>query len=58
MGVLNTVIFSPEDLQIIKRGPGDRRRFLDILISQTHPAYFYKLQTQTMTQTRKMLLLK
>jgi len=44
IGVLNTVIFSPEDLQIVKQGPSERRRFLDILISQTYPSYFYKLQ--------------
>jgi len=58
MGVLNTVIFSPEDLQIIKRGPGDRRRFLDILISQTHPAYFYKLQTYMRVVKQKNSLLR
>lgn len=58
MGVLNTVIFSPEDLQIIKRGPADRRRFLDILISQTHPAYFYKLQTYMRIVKQKNSLLR
>lgn len=58
MGVLNTVIFSPEDLQIIKRGPGERRRFLDILISQTHPAYFYKLQTYMRVVKQKNALLR
>lgn len=58
MGVLNTVIFSPEDLQIIKRGPGERRRFLDILISQTHPAYFYKLQTYMRVVKQKSALLR
>jgi len=58
MGVLNTVIFSPEDLQIIKRGPGERRRFLDILISQTHPAYFYKLQTYMRIIKQKNALLR
>ena len=58
IGVLNTVIFSPEDLQIIKRGPGERRRFLDILISQTHPAYFYKLQTYMRVVKQKNSLLR
>lgn len=58
MGVLNTVIFSPEDLQIIKRGPGERRRFLDILISQTRPAYFYKLQTYMRVIKQKNALLR
>ncbi|MFO7612752.1 MAG: DNA replication/repair protein RecF [Clostridia bacterium] len=58
MGVLNTVIFSPEDLQIIKRGPGERRRFLDILICQTSPSYFYKLQTYMRIVKQKNALLK
>lgn len=38
------VIFAPEDLMLIKQGPGDRRRFLDILISQLSPSYFHQLQ--------------
>jgi len=37
-------MFSPEDLDIIKGGPAERRRFLDILISQINPPYFYNLQ--------------
>jgi DNA replication and repair protein RecF len=44
MGRLNAVMFSPEDLMIIKEGPSERRRFLDITISQLKPAYFYDLQ--------------
>lgn len=28
-GILNIVLFSPEDLNIIKNGPSERRRFLD-----------------------------
>ena len=37
---LNTVMFSPEDLQIIKGDPGLRRRFMDMEISQTDPLYY------------------
>lgn len=44
MGNLNTVIFSPEDLLVIKEGPSERRRFIDITISQLKPSYFYDLQ--------------
>ena len=44
MGHLTTVIFSPEDLMIIKEGPSERRRFIDITISQLKPSYFYDLQ--------------
>lgn len=44
MGHLNAVIFSPEDLLIIKEGPSERRRFIDITLSQIKPTYFYDLQ--------------
>ena len=37
---LNTVMFSPEDLQIIKGDPSLRRRFMDMEISQTDPLYY------------------
>lgn len=37
---LNAVIFSPEDLNIIKGDPGLRRRFIDMEISQTNPVYY------------------
>ncbi len=44
MGQLNTVMFSPEDILIIKEGPTERRRFIDIALSQLKPSYFYDLQ--------------
>lgn len=44
MGHVNAVLFSPEDLRIVKEGPEGRRRFLDMEISQLQPAYFYALQ--------------
>ncbi|MBC7765373.1 MAG: DNA replication/repair protein RecF [Hyphomonadaceae bacterium] len=44
MGVFNVVCFSPEDLYFIKEGPKERRRFIDICLSQTTPQYFYHLQ--------------
>lgn len=39
----NAVMFSPEDLQIIKGDPGLRRRFMDMEISQTDPVYYEML---------------
>lgn len=36
---INTVMFSPEDLCIIKEGPSERRRFIDMAISQLKPNY-------------------
>ena len=44
LGRLNCAIFSPEDLSIIKDEPALRRRFLDMLISQIKPAYYFNLQ--------------
>ena len=44
MGRVQCVIFSPEDLMIVKEGPSIRRRFLDMMISQLSTAYFVALQ--------------
>lgn len=39
IGKINVVLFTPDDIEIIKQGPALRRRFLDILISQLRPNY-------------------
>ena len=44
MGSLRCVIFSPEDLGLIKEGPSLRRRYLDMMISQISRGYFIALQ--------------
>lgn len=44
IGIFNAVIFAPEDLMLIKEGPSVRRRYLDLLISQVRPRYFFALQ--------------
>ena len=44
MGCLRCVIFSPEDLGLIKEGPSLRRRYLDMMISQISKGYFIALQ--------------
>lgn len=43
-GVLHTVIFAPEDLQLIKSGPSERRRFMDLEMCQISNVYYYDLQ--------------
>ncbi len=43
MSYLNVVMFSPEDLQLIKGAPQLRRRFLDEAISQLYPVYLKHL---------------
>lgn len=43
LGELRCVYFSPDELKLIKESPEDRRRFMDIDISQTSKTYFYLL---------------
>lgn len=43
LGNINIVIFSPDDINILKNGPASRRKFLDIMISQLRPLYVYNL---------------
>ena len=50
MGLCNIVFFSPEDLGIIKDGPEERRRFIDMELCQLNKAYLYYL-----TQYKKIL---
>ena len=58
MGHMNTVMFSPEDLQLIKSGPSFRRRFVDIALSQMNRTYFYNLQRYLKTLEQRNALLK
>ncbi|MDP3058248.1 MAG: DNA replication/repair protein RecF, partial [bacterium] len=44
IGNLNIVLFSPEELDLIKRGPAARRRFMDIFLSQIDKVYLANLQ--------------
>lgn len=44
MGHVTGVLFSPEDLRLVKDGPAERRRFIDIALSQVRPSYYYALQ--------------
>lgn len=52
------VLFSPEDLMIVKSGPAERRRFIDMQLSQLRPAYFYALQRAVRTLNQRNALLK
>lgn len=56
-GILNTVMFSPEDLQLIKGEPQLRRRFFDMQIAQTDKAYYELLvKYNRLLQQRNRLL--
>ena len=43
LGIIHIVIFTPDDINILKNGPAQRRRFLDIFIGQLRPNYIYCL---------------
>ena len=49
LGNLNVVIFTPDDINILKGGPQNRRRFLDIMISQLKPNYMHNLSLYSKT---------
>lgn len=57
MGIINMVFFSPGEMRLIKESPADRRRFLDISLSQQSKTYFYTLQRyQNLLAQRNKLL--
>ncbi len=58
MGHINCVMFSPEDLELIKEGPAQRRRFMDMQLSQLRPSYFYSLQKYVSTLNQRNALLR
>lgn len=58
LGCLNVVLFAPEDLALVKDGPGERRRFLDMAISQLRPSYYYTLQQYNAALKQRNALLK
>lgn len=58
MGRVQCVIFSPEDLMIVKEGPSVRRRFLDMMISQLSTAYFVALQQYQKALDQRNAMLK
>lgn len=58
IGLLNVILFSPEDLQIVKEGPGERRRFLDTEISLTDKIYYQACLKYRKTLEQRNQLLK
>jgi DNA replication and repair protein RecF len=58
LGVLRTVVFCTEDLQLVKGTGRTRRRFLDLLLSQTHANYLPSLQRYARAVRSRNALLK
>ena len=57
-GILLAVIFSPEDLRLVKAGPGERRRFMDLEICQLSAVYYHELQQYYRVLRQRNALLK
>lgn len=57
-GVFNAVVFSPEDLKIIKDSPVYRRRFLDMELSKLNPQYYFQLVQYNKVLNERNALLK
>ena len=57
-GLLNVIFFSPEDLSIIKNGPSERRRFLDLELCQLSRLYYQNLSSYSKILNQRNNLLK
>ena len=58
LGLCNVVFFSPEDLGIIKNGPSERRRFMDMELCQLDGFYLYNLNHYNKIVNQRNKLLK
>lgn len=58
LGLCNVVFFSPEDLAIIKNGPAERRRFVDMELCQLDSFYIYNLNHYNKIVNQRNKLLK
>ena len=58
LGLLNVVFFSPEDLSIIKNGPAERRRFVDMELCQLDSFYLCNLNNYNKVVNQRNKLLK
>lgn len=57
LGNINIVMFSPEDINLLKDGPSNRRKFINMLISQLRPNYVheYNLYLKVLEQKNNYL---
>lgn len=58
LGLCNVVVFSPEDLNLIKEGPAGRRSFVDMELSQIDSFYLYNLSNYNKIINQRNQLLK
>lgn len=57
-GIVNVIFFSPEDLSIIKNGPAERRRFMDLELCQLNKLYVFNLVQYNRVVIQRNKLLK
>ena len=57
-GIVNVIFFSPEDLNIIKNGPSERRRFIDLELCQLNKLYVHNLVQYNRVVVQRNKLLK
>jgi DNA replication and repair protein RecF len=58
LGCLHVIMFSPEDLNLIKSGPSQRRRFIDLELSQLNHLYYHYLHQYHLLLKQRNALLK
>jgi DNA replication and repair protein RecF len=58
LGTANTIIFSPEDLKLVKDGPVLRRKFIDNELIQIRPKYHYALAQYNKVLAQRNNILK
>lgn len=58
LGNVNVILFSPDELKVIKQSPSVRRKFFDISISQIKPMYLHYLLEYNKILVQRNNLLK
>lgn len=58
VGTFNVVMFSPEDLKIVKESPGIRRKFIDMELCQLSRKYYYNLVQYNKVLNQRNLILR
>ncbi len=58
LGQVNAVLFAPADVAIVDGSPSARRRYLDVILCQTHPSYYRALQSYNKVLVQRNSLLR
>ncbi len=58
LGKIYVVLFTPDDINILKGSPSERRKFLNIMISQLRPLYMFDLSEYLKTMNQRNIYLK